>query len=55
MTKVNGERVDSALSLVGHIREKSAGDEVTLTVLRDGKAIEVKATLAAKPSSNTNG
>ena len=54
-TTVNGERVDSALSLVGHIREKSAGDEVTLTVLRDGKAIEVKATLAAKPSSNTNG
>jgi putative serine protease PepD len=55
VTKVNGERVDSALSLVGHIREKSAGDQVTLTVLRDGKAIEVKATLAAKPSSNGNG
>jgi putative serine protease PepD len=55
VTKVNGERVDSALSLVGHIREKSAGDQVTLTVLRDGKAIDVKATLAAKPSSNTNG
>ena len=55
VTEVNGERVDSALSLVGHIREKSAGDQVTLTVLRDGKAIEVKATLAAKPSSNTNG
>ena len=55
VTKVNGERVDSALSLVGHIREKSAGDQVTMTVLRDGKAIDVKATLAAKPSSNTNG
>ena len=55
VTKVNGERVDSALSLVGHIREKSAGDQVTLTVLRDGKAIEVKATLAAKPNSNSNG
>ena len=38
MTKVDGERVDSALSLVGHIREKSAGDQVTLTVLRDGKS-----------------
>ena len=51
---VNGEPVDSALSLVGHIREKSAGDAVTLTVLRDGKSVEIKATLAAKPTS-TNG
>ena len=49
---VNGEPVDSALSLVGHIREKSAGDAVTLTVLRDGRSVEVKATLAAKPTSN---
>jgi putative serine protease PepD len=53
--KVDGERVESALSLVGHVREKSAGDSVTLTVLRDGKSIEVKATLAAKPESNSNG
>jgi len=51
---VNGEPVDSALSLVGHVREKSAGDEVTLTVLRDGKTLEVEATLAAKPPT-TNG
>ena len=53
--KVDGERVESALSLVGHIREQSAGDQVTLTVLRDGKSIEVKATLASKPSSDTDG
>ena len=49
---VNGERVDSADSLIGHVREKSAGDEVTLTVLRDGKSVEIKATLAAKPTTN---
>jgi len=49
---VNGERVESADALVGHVREKSTGDEVTLTVLRDGKSIEIKATLAAKPSTN---
>ena len=49
---VNGKPVDSANSLVGHVREKTTGDEVTLTVLRDGKSIEVKATLAAKPTSN---
>ena len=51
---VNGERVESADALVGHIREKSTGDQVTLTVLRDGKSVQVSATLAAKPSS-TNG
>ena len=51
---VNGQRVESADSLVAQIREKTAGDKVTLTVLRDGKSLEIKATLAAKPTS-TNG
>jgi putative serine protease PepD len=51
---VNGQRVESADSLVGHVREKNTGDQVTLTVLRDGKSLEIKATLAAKPTS-TNG
>ena len=51
---VNGERVESADSLVGHVREKSTGDQVTLTVLRDGTSLQIKATLAAKPTS-TNG
>ena len=49
---VDGKPVDSADSLVGHVREKTTGDQVTLTVLRDGKSIQVKATLAAKPTSN---
>ena len=49
---VNGERVESADSLVGHVREKTTGDKVTLTVLRDGTSIEVSATLAAKPTSS---
>lgn len=53
VTAVGGERVESALSLVAHIRERNAGDEVTLTVLRDGKTIDVKTTLAAKPTSTT--
>ncbi len=48
---VDGKPVDSADSLVGHVREKTTGDTVTLTVLRDGKSMEVKATLAAKPST----
>jgi putative serine protease PepD len=47
---VNGERVDSTLSLVGNIRERSVGDKVALTVLRDGKELKLTATLVAKAS-----
>lgn len=50
VTAVNGERVDSAESLVAHIREYSVGDKVTLTVLRDSKSQELTATLVAAPS-----
>ena len=52
VTAVDGERVESALSLVGQIRERSVGDTVTLTVLRDGGTIEVKATLGARDTAN---
>ncbi|WP_404384954.1 trypsin-like peptidase domain-containing protein [Knoellia locipacati] len=51
ITEVNGERVDSAESLVAHIREYAVGDSVKLTVLRDGKSQELSATLIASPSS----
>ncbi len=51
ITQVNGEPVDSAESLVAHIREHAVGDTVTLTVLRDDKAQEISATLAAAPNS----
>ncbi len=52
ITAVNGEQVDSALSLVGQIRERTSGQKVTLTVIRDGASIQVDATLAAKPAQN---
>ena len=48
---VDGERVDSALSLVAHIRERTVGDKVTLTVLRDGKKQELTAALVAKATT----
>ncbi|KGN30635.1 peptidase [Knoellia sinensis KCTC 19936] len=51
ITEVNGERVDSAESLVAHIREHAVGDTVKLTVLRDNKSQELSATLVATPSS----
>ena len=49
---VDGDRVDSTLSLVAHVRERSVGDKVTLNVLRDGKRLELNATLTAKSTSS---
>lgn len=51
ITAVNDERVDSAESLVAHIREYAVGDTVRLTVLRDGASQEISATLAAAPAA----
>jgi putative serine protease PepD len=50
---VDGERVDSALSLVANIRERAVGDRVTLSVLRDGKQVDLTATLVAKPAATS--
>ena len=49
---VDGDLVDSSLSLVAHIRERSVGDKVKLTVLRDGERVELTASLAARPSGS---
>jgi putative serine protease PepD len=48
---VNGDSVDGSLSLVGQVRERTAGDKVTLKVLRDGQPVNITATLTAKPAS----
>jgi putative serine protease PepD len=48
---VDGERVDSALALVANIRERGVGDKVSLTVLRDGRQLDLTATLVAKSGS----
>jgi putative serine protease PepD len=48
---LNGDPVDSAESLVGYVREQTVGSTVKLTVLRDGKSIEVDATLVARDTS----
>jgi putative serine protease PepD len=50
---VDSERVDSALSLVASIRERAVGDKVTLTVLRDGKKVDLTATLVAKSAATS--
>jgi putative serine protease PepD len=45
---VDGEPVDGQLSLVAQIRERDVGEDVTLTVVRDGQRRELKVTLGEK-------
>ncbi len=49
---VDGEPVDSGLSLVAQVRERGVGDTAKLTIVRDGQRKDVQVTLASKPSSN---
>ncbi len=42
---VDGEAVDSQLSLVAQIRERPVGDTVTLTIVREGKRSDVEVKL----------
>jgi putative serine protease PepD len=48
---VDGDAVNSATSLVGQIRERRPDASVTLQVVRDGKALDVRTTLGTKPNS----
>jgi putative serine protease PepD len=47
---VDGQRIDSATALVAQIREMTAGDKATLTVIRGGARQDVSVTLAVKPA-----
>ncbi|MGN6611642.1 MAG: S1C family serine protease [Angustibacter sp.] len=47
---VDGESVNSSESLVAQIRERAAGDTVKLTLVRDGKQVDVTAKLTARAS-----
>ncbi len=46
---IDGERVDSSLSLVAAIRERRVGGAATVTIVRDGQRQDVKLTLVARP------
>ena len=47
---IDGEAVDSALSLIAQVRERPVGTEVELSVVRDGERREVAVSLAARPT-----
>lgn len=50
ITAISGKSTNQAAALTGFVRQYSAGDEVALTVIRDGKSQEIKVTLAEKSS-----
>ncbi len=52
---IDDTAVSGAESLTGFVRERATGDVVKLTVVRDGKAIDVDVTLAAKPTEEPTG
>ncbi|MFD1734411.1 PDZ domain-containing protein [Deinococcus malanensis] len=53
VTAVNGQRINNFSEFQYAVRRYKPGDSVTLTVLRGGKEIQVKLTLA--PSTQING
>lgn len=50
ITKVGGQAIDDRNSLTSLIGQRAVGDDVEITILRDGKEMTVTATLMANPS-----
>ncbi|WP_421734778.1 trypsin-like peptidase domain-containing protein [Cellulomonas sp.] len=48
---IDGDAVGGAESLTAYVRALPSGTDVTLTVVRDGKSIEVDVTLAVRPET----
>ncbi len=51
ITEIDGERVNGSLALVAQVRQRAAGDEITLTYIRDGQEHELSVTLESRPDS----
>jgi serine protease Do len=49
--RVDEETVGSMSELQAFISDRLPGDEISLTIVRDGEQAEVEATLAARPDS----
>ena len=49
----DGQRIDSATALVAQIREMTAGDKTTLTIIRGGQRQDVQVTLAVRPGTSS--
>jgi putative serine protease PepD len=47
---IDGNPINSSLSLVAQVHERNVGDQANLTVVRGGKSTNVQVTLIAKPA-----
>jgi putative serine protease PepD len=51
ITAVDGNSIDGSLSLVAQVRERNVGDNVTITVVRNGQHKNTSVTLITKPAT----
>ncbi|MET0432624.1 MAG: trypsin-like peptidase domain-containing protein [Cellulomonas sp.] len=51
---IDGKAVGGAESLTGYVRAYASGDEVTLTLVRDGKSLDVDVTLAVRQETTSS-
>ncbi|MDQ5841336.1 MAG: trypsin-like peptidase domain-containing protein, partial [Chloroflexota bacterium] len=49
---IDGDSIDGSLSLVAQVRERTAGEKVTLKIVSGGQAKDISVTLADKPATN---
>ncbi|WP_426311007.1 S1C family serine protease [Cellulosimicrobium sp. E-16] len=52
IVEIDGHAVGGAESLTAFVRERAAGAKSTLTVVRDGKTLELDVTLATRPADD---
>ncbi|RMI04772.1 PDZ domain-containing protein [Cellulomonas triticagri] len=52
---IDGKAVGGAQQLTGYVRTHASGDETTLTLVRDGKSMEVDVTLAVREETASSG
>jgi putative serine protease PepD len=49
---VDGKSIDGSLSLVAQVRERTAGDKVTIKIVRGGQTQDITVTLTNTPATN---
>ena len=47
---IDGVQIDGASGMIAAIRDLEPGDELVLTVVRDGEQRDLRATLTARPA-----
>ena len=51
ITAIDGQTVTSMDDLLGVLQQSEVGQKVTLSIVRDGKPLEVTVTLTARPAN----